>query len=168
MDILATLSPVVDRVPGLTIAPVAARDPEIGRLLEALTAELAANEYTAEQTFGYSLEQLEQSSVYLVAARIFDRVVGVGGIELQDHGLAELKRFFVTAAERGSGVADAIMATLVEHATANDVRVLRLETGNQQQAAQAFYRRHGFVDVPRFSPYEFSDTSVCMQRTLER
>jgi putative acetyltransferase len=159
---------VVDQLPGLTVAPAAARDPEVSQLLDALTAELAASEYTAEQTFGYSLEQLEQSNVHLVAARVLDRVVGVGGVELQDHGLAELKRSFVAAGERGNGVADAIMAALVEHARVNGVQVLRLETGDQQFAAQAFYRRHGFVGVPRFSPYEFSDTSVCMQRTIEQ
>jgi putative acetyltransferase len=151
----------------LTVAPALARDPEVNHLLDALTAELATGGYTAEQTFGYSVEQLEQSDVHLVAARVSGRVVGVGGIELQEPGVAELKRFFVTPGERGSGVADAIMASLVSHAVVNGVRVLRLETGDRQQAARAFYRRHGFVDVPRFGPYAFSETSVCMERAIE-
>jgi putative acetyltransferase len=159
---------VTDPVPDLKIAAAAARDPEVGPLLDALTAELAGAGYTAEQTFGYSLEQLEQSDVYLVVARVRGRAVGVGGIELQDPGVAELKRFFVTPDQRGNGVADAIMATLVEQAILNGVRLLRLETGDQQHAARAFYRRHGFADVPRFSPYESSDTSVCMQRVIKQ
>jgi putative acetyltransferase len=32
----------------------------------------------------------------------------------------------------------------------------------------AFYRRHGFAEVPRFGPYVDSATSVCMQRDLSR
>ena len=159
---------MVDHVTGLTIAPALARDPEVGRLLDALTAELASSGYTEEQSFGYSVDQLEHSNVYLVGARVLDRLVGVGGIELQDGGVAELKRFFVAPGERGRGIADAIMTALLDHARVNGVQVVRLETGDQQQAAQTFYRRHGFVDVPRFGPYESSETSVCMQRTLHR
>ena len=53
---------------------------------------------------------------------------------------------------------------LLNHAAAHGVVLLRLETGDRQQAAQALYRRHGFVEVPRFGPYVGSATSVCMQR----
>ena len=48
------------------------------------------------------------------------------------------------------------------------VAFCQLETGNQQKAAIAFYRRHGFAEVPRFGPYVDSETSVCMQRTQPR
>ena len=58
------------------------------------------------------------------------------------------------------------MAALVEHARRHGVGVLRLETGDQQHAALGFYRRHGFVEIPRFPPYVPSETSICMQREL--
>jgi putative acetyltransferase len=45
---------------------------------------------------------------------------------------------------------------------------VRLETGDKQRAAIAFYRRRGFVEIPRFGPYIASQTSVCMQRRLRR
>ncbi len=38
--------------------------------------------------------------------------------------------------------------------------------GDKQHAAQAFYRRHGFAQVPRFGPYVNSETSVCLQRPV--
>ncbi len=59
---------------------------------------------------------------------------------------------------------DVLIAALLAHAAASGVRLVRLETGDKQQAAQAFYRRHGFSQVPRFDPYTSSETSVCMQR----
>jgi putative acetyltransferase len=157
---------MVDRAPGCAVEPVTARDPEVRALLEALTAELGSAGYSSDQTFGYSAEQLEQNQVHLVAARVGDLFVGVAGLEVQGEGVGELKRFFVQPEHRGTGVADALMAALLDHARARRVRLLRLETGDKQEAAQAFYLRHGFLQVPRFAPYEASETSVCMQRRL--
>ncbi len=73
---------------------------------------------------------------------------------------------YVRPDARGSGTADAIVAALVEHARRHGARTLRLETGDQQHAALAFYRRHRFVEVPRFAPYVDSETSVCMERAV--
>ena len=152
--------------PPCVVEPVTARDQEVRALLEALTAELATGGYTPDQTFGYSTEQLEQSGVHLVAARVDGRMVGVAGLEVQGDGVAELKRFFVTPEHRGTGVADALIAAQLAHARASGVQLLRLETGDKQEAAQRFYRRHGFTQVPRFDPYRASETSVCLQRPL--
>jgi putative acetyltransferase len=150
----------------MRVAAVPVRDPAVVALLEALTAELAGSGYTPDQTFGYSVEQLERADVHLVGACVSGRLVGLGGVELQGGGVAELKRFYVEPEHRGTGVADALIAALVDHAGAHDVTVVRLETGDKQQAAMSFYRRHGFVEVPRFAPYLSSETSVCMQREL--
>lgn len=152
--------------PPPVVEPVAARDAEVLPLLDALTAELATGGYTPEETFGYSVEQLEASQVHLVGARVGGRLVGVAGIEEQERGMAELKRFFVAPAHRGTGVADALLTALLAHAVAAGVRLVRLETGDEQHAAMGFYRRHGFVSVPRFGPYEASETSVCMERPV--
>lgn len=149
------------------VESVSARDPEVTALLDALTSELALGGYAPSETFGYSVEQLESSQVYLVGARIDGRLVGVGGVELQDGGIGELKRFFVLPEYRGTGVADALITALIEYATDEGIDVLRLETGDKQQSAIAFYRRQGFVAVPRFGPYLQSATSLCMERTCK-
>ena len=44
--------------------------------------------------------------------------------------------------------------------------MVALETGDRQLAARAFYRRHGFVEVPPFAPYVESTTSICMERVV--
>ena len=41
-----------------------------------------------------------------------------------------------------------------------------LATGQPQQAALAFYRRHGYTDVPAFGYYAGSDQVVCLGKTL--
>jgi putative acetyltransferase len=150
----------------ITVAPVDAKDVEVVQLVEALTAELAAQGYTPEQSFGYSPERLAASAVHLAGAHLAGRLVGVGGLELQDDGAAELKRFYVRPDHRGRGVADALMAALVAYGRAHGVLVLRLETGDRQHAAVRFYSRHGFLEVRRFPPYVDSVTSICMQRHL--
>jgi putative acetyltransferase len=141
------------------------RDPRVLALLDELTSELALSGYTPDQTFGYSVEQLERTGVQLVGVTVAGQLVGVGGLELQGQS-GELKRFFVTPAHRGTGVADAILAALLELALDHDVEVVRLETGDKQAAAIAFYRRHGFAEIPRFGPYVNSATSYCMERRL--
>lgn len=154
----------MSRQPGLQVMPVAPREPDVVSLFDALTTELALSGYTADQTFGYSTEQLERSAVHLVGARLDARLVGVGGVELQgEKNTGELKRFYVVPEHRGAGVADAVLIELMAHTRERGITRLRLETGDRQGPAIAFYRRHGFVEVPRFGPYVHSDTSVCMQ-----
>ena len=154
----------------LDLVTVTVRDPGVADLIDALTVELTDGGYSDEETFGYSLDQLEKSGVHLVGVRSEGRLVGIGGVEVQDWPgtgrVAELKRFYVDPALRGQGVADALIEALVEHARTRGATTVRLETGDKQHAAMRFYARHGFEVVPRFGPYVDSATSVCLQRAL--
>ena len=150
----------------LTVAPVDVRNAQVLGLIDALTAELAGGGYPPEQSFGYSAEQLERNGVHLVGVTLAGRLVGIGGLELQGEGTAELKRFYVRPENRGGGAADALIVSLVAYGRERGVRVLRLETGDQQHAALRFYARHGFVEVARFPPYVDSETSICLQRAV--
>jgi putative acetyltransferase len=150
----------------IDVLPVAVSDPDVVALLDALTSELAVEGYTAEETFGYTAEQLQHANIHMVGARVDGTLNGVGGLELQQDGVGELKRFFVTPQRRGTGVADALLGALLDHARAHHLELVRLETGDRQRAAIAFYRRHGFVEIPRFGPYVASQASVCMQHRL--
>jgi putative acetyltransferase len=154
---------MAEAVPAPQVDPVSVRDSEVTALLDALTSELVLGGYAATETFGYSVEQLESRQVYLLGARTAGRLVGVGGVELQDSGIGELKRFFVLPEYRSTGVADALITALIEYAADEGIDVLRLETGDKQQPAIAFYPRHGFVAVPCFGPYFESATSLCME-----
>lgn len=150
----------------VAVNPVTVRDPGVPALIDALTVELADGGYSEEETFGYSLDELEASGVHLVGASLGGELVGLGGIELQAEGFAELKRFYVVPGHRGRGVADAVIEALVEHARSAGATTVRLETGDKQHAAMRFYARHGFEVVDRFGPYADSATSVCMARRV--
>jgi putative acetyltransferase len=152
----------------IEVFPVGVDEPQVAALLDALTSEIAVQGYTAEQTFGYTADQLQGSEVFLVGAAVDGTLAGLGGLERQGNGVGELKRFFVTPAHRGTGVADAVLDALLDYAQDHQLDVVRLETGDKQRAAIAFYRRRGFVEIPRFGPYRTSETSVCMQRRLVR
>lgn len=149
------------------VAPVDVRDPAVLALVDALTAELATGGYTEDETFGYTPEQLAASAVHLLGASVGGALVGIAGVELDDAGAGELKRFYVVPAHRGSGVADALLEALVAHARERGATALRLETGDAQVAALRFYARHSFRPIPRFGPYVDSATSVCLERRLD-
>ncbi len=134
-------------------------------LLRELTAELASGGYAPEETFGYDAEQLLERGVRLLGAFTERELVAMGGVEIDGED-AELKRFYVRPEHRGSGAAQQILDALVAEAERSGVRRLRLETGIHQHAALRFYRRNGFVDIPRFGPYVDSETSLCLERVL--
>jgi putative acetyltransferase len=152
--------------PRIQALPVTLEEPQVVALLDALTLELAGEGYTAEQTFGYTADQLQMANVHMVGAHVDGKLVGIGGLELQERRAGELKRFFVTPEHRGTGVADALLEALFDYAREHQLDLVRLETGDKQRAAIAFYRRHGFVEIPRFGSYLASETSVCMQRQV--
>lgn len=146
------------------VSAVSVRD--VVPLVDALTAELASSGYDPAEMFGYSVDKLENSGVHLVGASVNGTFVGIGGVELADDGTAELKRFYVMPEHRGSGVAAAIITTLLEYSAAAGAHVVRLETGVKQHAAIRFYARHGFERIEPFGPYVGSASSVCMARSL--
>ena len=148
------------------VRAVTVRDPDVVALIEALDSDLAGAGYRESESFGYSTHELETASVHLVGASVGGRLVGIGGIELQGGGFAELKRFYVAPDHRGNGFADAILDALERYARDHGVDVLRLETGDRQDAAISFYRKRGFQAIPRFGPYVDSKASVCMQHDL--
>lgn len=55
---------------------------------------------------------------------------------------------YVRETARGSGAADALVATVIGHAR-EQVEVLLLAVGIHNEAAQRLYRRHGFVEYGR-------------------
>ena len=84
----------------------------------------------------------------VMAAEDNGEILGVGGFsrfageKLEHKGL--IWGMYVRAAARGTGVADAILRALIEHARGR-VRQLQLTVMSSNARARAFYERHGFV-----------------------
>ena len=80
--------------------------------------------------------------------------------------VAKIRRMFVDAAARRLGLAGAVLQQLETDAARVGVTSMILATGRPQQAAIAFYRRHGYLDIPAFGYYAGTDEVVCLGRTL--
>jgi GNAT superfamily N-acetyltransferase len=109
--------------------------------------------------------------VFLVALDEQGGPVGCGGLRALDDAVLgphvmEVKRMFVDAGSRGSGVAAAILRALEVRARELGAVRLVLETGTLQPEAVRFYSREGYESLPPFGAYEGSPWSVCFGRWL--
>lgn len=95
-----------------------------------------------------------------------DAPIGCGGLRGIDDEHGEIKRMFVRAEHRGTGVAVAILRALEADARARGWSRLVLETGDQQPDAMRFYEREGYHRIPLFGYYIGSELSVCYERSL--
>lgn len=142
---------------------------EIRILIEQLEAELSTH-YEAHQRHGLKLEAIFQPGIHFFLARRAGEALGCGGVALYP-GFAEVKRMFVIRSARAQGIAAAIMDRLADAARQAGTPLLRLETGDCQQAAVRFYRRYGFGFCGPFEPYssmppENIATSIFMEKRL--
>ena len=74
-------------------------------------------------------------------------VIGSIGLEKIDKYSAEVRKFFVDQRHRGKGVASKLMYTLTKAASKYKIDCLYLRTLDIFQAAQNFYKKHGFYKI---------------------
>lgn len=74
----------------------------------------------------------------------------VGAIALRDYGEGRgmLKRFYVEKPHRGTDVASNLFSTLLTFAQEKQYKDIYLTTTQETEAAQKFFRRHGFAQIP--------------------
>ncbi len=149
----------------VTIAPEHPDTPDAAALITELEAHLAAG-YPAESRHGYSIEQLIQQGVAFFVTRVDGQPAGCGGIQFFGTEFGELKRMYVRPGFRCQGLARRMVNHLVAHARANGVKLVRLETGINQHAAIALYKRAGFRKIPPFPPYLPDPLSQCYEKSI--
>jgi GNAT superfamily N-acetyltransferase len=103
---------------------------------------------------------------FVVAADPEGTPLGCGGLRRLDATSGEVKRMYVVPERRGGGVARAVLAALEDYARSLGWTHLRLETGDGQPDAVAFYTKHGYRPIPRFGHYVDEPSSLCFERTL--
>lgn len=96
---------------------------------------------------------------FWVASTDANRIVGsIALIDLSTEtggtGLGVVRKMFVAADQRGSGLAQSLLDALVNHARASGLRELQLGTTEKFLAAHRFYERNGFavVDAANLPP----------------
>ena len=121
--------------------------------------------FPPEDNHYLSLEALKSPDIAFFVARDGSETLGTGA--LAHHGTyGELKSMFVAENARGRGVAAAILRQLEDHARAETLPLIRLETGNTLHAAHRLYARHGFALCGVFGDYHESPSSLFMEKRL--
>jgi putative acetyltransferase len=157
---------VARAVRGMTAELVIERgDPrEAQALLEASHA-MMLELFTPDSNHFLSLDALAAPDIKFFVARLDGNTVGCGALAARD-GYGEIKSMFVDPEARGTGVAAGLMGQLEAEAIAQGLEMIRLETGNLLEAAQALYRRHGFAVCGPFGDYSEHPHSVFMEKRL--
>jgi GNAT superfamily N-acetyltransferase len=74
-----------------------------------------------------------------------------GGVKRLDDTICEIKKMYVVPAQRGKGVARALLHALERKAGELGYTVARLDTGPKQLNARGLYESEGYVRVPDFN-----------------
>ena len=93
-------------------------------------------------------------------------VVGFGAIVNCDGEYGEIKRMYVDPSVRGRGVGKRILQKLEEHAVADNLSCIRLETGVRQPEAIALYRSNGYRVIEAFGAYLPDPLSIFMEKRM--
>jgi GNAT superfamily N-acetyltransferase len=132
----------------------AGRTPEVRAAIDAvLTVDPAAIEVSVIALNG-------DGPVGHAALRPFHDDGGEFGDEL------EVKKVFVDAAARGTGVARALMAWLEEYAASAGIGSLVLQTGPLQHDAIALYEKIGYVAIEPYGGYGVIPGALCYRKVL--
>jgi molybdopterin-guanine dinucleotide biosynthesis protein A/predicted GNAT family acetyltransferase len=98
---------------------------------------------------------LEDPGGYYVALWIAERDGEVvGSVALRDlgDGALELKRMYLRPAERGRGLGKRLLTTALDGARERGATMIRLDTSERMETAQALYEAYGFRRVPGHAP----------------
>jgi GNAT superfamily N-acetyltransferase len=134
-----------------------------------LIAELEAHLdplYPSRSRHGYSVEKLIAQGVAFFVLRNDGTPAGCGGIQLYGHEYGELKRMYVREGFRGLGYGKLLLNHLADYARANEIDLLRLETGIHQAEAIRLYERWGFQRIPPFGEYIEDPLSIFYEKRI--
>jgi putative acetyltransferase len=146
--------------------------PDVLVLLGALDAYLGSL-YAPEDNHILSVEQLLADDVTFLVAWCAGAAVGCGAVrrmagESATGGLAygEIKRMYVSPAQRGQRIAEQLLAALEASLREQGIGSALLETGRDQAEALALYRRCGYEERTPFGGYPDNGLSVFMTKSL--
>lgn len=77
---------------------------------------------------------------------------------------AEVKRLYVRPAQRGAGVAGALLDAVEAYARETGYEAIYLDTKDDLHAAIRFYERRGYQRIPRYN--DNPQATIFMRRTL--
>ncbi len=149
---------------------VVAADPADAAVRALLEAHIAHSAAHSPETSIHTLDvdALRESDVDFFVIRDGSAVLACGALKRMGHHDAEVKSMHVAAAARGRGIARQMLTHLEDHARAQGVQALWLETGSMEAyaPARALYSAAGFSPCPPFGAYVVDPNSVFMTKHL--
>lgn len=141
--------------------------PDLDLLFQRHTADMQADT-PPESIHMLPASGLAHPAIAFFVARADGIPVAMGALKDLGGGHGELKSMHVLAEHRGRGLSRMMLNHLVDHALANGLTRLSLETGVQPTfvAARGLYTRAGFSECPPFADYRPDPNSVFMTRAL--
>ena len=133
-------------------------------LVKTLSEMLA--ELNGEKNSYYAPLNVESSLAVALVAYVNDEAAGCGGSRPMDQETIEIKRMFVSPAQRGVGIGRAILAELESIGKQDGYEKARLETSKRLTIANRLYEKSGYAVIPNYGPYVGLDDSVCMEKLL--
>jgi putative acetyltransferase len=147
----------------MRIALESPNQPAVLQLIEELDAYQKPL-YPAESHHGIDLSALSKPNVLFAVARDAEgRAVACGAVVLE-MSYGELKRMYASPAQRGKGIAKALLSFLEVHAKSAGRSRFVLETGYLQPEAISLYARCGYERCGPFGEYKEDPNSVFMSK----
>jgi GNAT superfamily N-acetyltransferase len=150
--------------PPVTVCQRRWNDPDAVALRAAMTGEMRQR-YADRLTDPIHLpdaQAVAPTSVAWTGVAYTADATPVGHAALRWHGPdLELKRMYVQPAQRGRGVAQALLDAIRETAGRLGAARIVLQTGDRQPDAVRRYERAGYRPIPVFAPYDVLPYSRC-------
>lgn len=148
----------------VTIAYGDPKGTDARRLLSASHA-LMEELFPSESNHYLSIDALCADNIRFFEAAVQDQVLGCAALAIKD-GYGEIKSMFVDPDARGTGLAKALLARLEVEARAENLSMLRLETGYLLTAAHKLYKSCGFSKTGPFGDYTDDPNSLFMAKAI--
>ena len=128
------------------------RDLRLASLAESPSAfgsQLAAEQSRTEAEWRNRLKHRAQFAAWKEG-----RAVGMVGCLLEVDSVMDLVSMWVAPPERGTGVADLLIGSVVAEARSHGCQTLVAWVSNGNEPAERLYRRHGFARTGRLQPVD--------------
>jgi len=154
----------------LAIRPTPPEHPQVQALIAELDAYLSSI-YPPEENYLLDLSGLQQPGVTFLGAWMGETLVGCGAVrampgEPATDGLpyGEIKRMFVSPAQRGARIGARILEQLEDVLKSQGIALALMETGEELAAAARMYRAAGYVERKEFGEYPDNGSSLFLEK----
>ncbi len=115
---------------------------------------------------GYNKYNSLDSIKNVIVAYKNNEPAGCGSFKEFDDSTIEIKRMFVKAEHRGTGLANKILCELEKWGAELGYKFSILETGIKQVEAIRFYQKNSYKQIDNFGQYIGNTNSVCFNKPL--